>query len=820
MLQGMLQDVRYAGRTALKTPGFTTVVILTLALGIGACTFVFSMVYGLMFRPFPFDVDGRLVVVWETNATRGIEETECSYGNFVDWREQSNSFEAFCAYRYDGLNLAGADGPVRVRAIKASADVFRVFGIQAVAGRVFNEQEDRPGADGVVLVSDAFWRAQLGTDPGVIGRDLTLDGDVHRVVGVMPSDFDPGKRMLTPVDVWLPLAREYDRSDGNAAELRDDRDLSVVGRRRTDVTLLEMRTELAGIAERLQETYPDSNTGWGVRIETAPMARLGDGGELALKFLSLAVAFVLLMACFNVANLLLARVATRGKEVALRAALGARRGRIVRQLLTESTLVAVIAGGLGVVVAFWSKQAVFALSAEAGAYDASNHPVQVDAFALAFALFAALATVVIFGLLPALQASRCDLAGALKDGSRTASSGKRGHRLRSALVASEIALAVVLVVSTSLVVQSLIQLQRLDPGYDPHGLLAANISLSEKAHADQSQRSAFFSRALAEIDRLPQVTTVAASDSPPLSSAPTKALSIKGLPPGERDRQPETAVSTVTATYWLTMGIPFAAGRAFAGSDDSKAPLVAVINETLVRRHWPNEDPLGQPIKFGKYDDPASPWRTIVGVVRDTRRWTQVYEAQPQAYIPYEQNPMTDMAILVRTTLDKPTVLAGAVSQAVRRVDSDQPVFDLRGIEEEYDLQFSSWRIFTGLLSAFSIVALLLAAIGTYGAMSYMMSRRTQEIGVRMAMGAQVQDVLRLMLRQGALLTFLGIGMGIPCAIAVAFILSNMLYRVTATDVPTLIGVSLLLGGVALVACYVPARRATKADPMVALRHE
>lgn len=228
MLQGMLQDVRYAGRTALKTPGFTTVVILTLALGIGACTFVFSMVYGLMFRPFPFDVDGRLVVVWETNATRGIEETECSYGNFVDWREQSNSFEAFCAYRYDGLNLAGADGPVRVRAIKASADVFRVFGIQAVAGRVFNEQEDRPGADGVVLVSDAFWRAQLGTDPGVIGRDLTLDGDVHRVVGVMPSDFDPGKRMLTPVDVWLPLAREYDRSDGNAAELRDDRDLSVV----------------------------------------------------------------------------------------------------------------------------------------------------------------------------------------------------------------------------------------------------------------------------------------------------------------------------------------------------------------------------------------------------------------------------------------------------------------------------------------------------------------------------------------------------------------------------------------------------------------
>lgn len=817
-MSDLWQDVRLALRSLLKRPGLACVTIMVLALGIGACTVVFSVVYGLMFRPHPIDRDGRLTVVFQANADRGISDSPCRFEDFVDWRSQNTVFEELAAYQSQSLNLAGPGEPVRVHALRASPEIFKLLGLKPLRGRFFTSRDDQPGAERVAVVSAAFWQTALGADPNATGRDITIHGDVYAVVGIAPSDFDPSGRIIKAPNVWLPLARKYDRGTQSVDGSIGTRDLSVMGRRRAGVSLQQAGSELDGIAQRLALAHPDSNSGWGVDVKTVQMARLGEGGALALKFLSIAVAFVLFLVCFNVANLLLARAGSRGKEMAIRVALGAGRRRLLRQLLTESAVTAVIAGGLGALLALWGVQSLFVLSAELQGVDARHHPIRVDSLAMVFSLGAALASVVIFGLVPALQTSRCSVSRVLKGDAGMSGTGPHGQRLRSTLVAGEIAVALVLVVSTSLVVQSLINLRNQDSGYDPDGLLAASISLPEKTYPGGYEQTAFFERILSEIGRLPEVDSVAASDSPPLVSAGASVFCVEGRRVAEPSQLPETAVSTVTTDYWATMKTKLVSGRGFRDSDTAAAPPVALINETLARRFFSDSNPIGQRIKLGAYGDASAEWCRIVGVVRDSRRWLLDYAMHPQVYVPLQQNPRSSMVVMVRTTTEEPEALAGAVRQSVWRVDPGQPVYDIRDMEKALSLQFSSWHVFTGMLVVFCVVALVLAAVGTYGSMAYMVSRRTHEIGVRIALGAQLRDVLALVMRRGIGLTVLGLALGIPLAIGVARLLSSMLYRVTATHLPTLSAVVILLAAVALVACYVPARRAARLDAMVALK--
>jgi putative ABC transport system permease protein len=799
----LFYDVRYALRTLLKNPGFAAVVILTLALGIGACTVVFSTVYGLLARPLPFDQGNQLVTIQGTYPGLVWFDAHCSYANFRDLKEQSTYLEDLAAYETVNLTYAAGDQPVRVTAIKATANLFHVLGAQPVLGRPFDKQEDRPGANRVVLLNEGFWRSRLGADPSVVGGDVTIHNDTYRVLGIVPLEYE---QAWTRSDIWLPLASGLDTTS------RWDNNLRLIGRRKPGVTVAQVGAELDTIMAHIEEAYPLLNGGRTVRVKSILGNRLSEDKTLAVKSLAVAVALVLLIACANVANVVLARGMGRSKEMALRAALGAGQRRLVRQLVTENLVIALIAGGLGTFIAYWGVDLVaLAQRGDVGGYAT----VRMDSFVLFFAFAVSLVSAVVFGLIPAWRASRVAVVNALKEGGRTTAVGSRCHRFRNALVVGEIGLTLVLAMAAGLMVQTMLSLQKVDPGFTPEGLLTMRIALPDYRYQEPREQRAFFTELLEELEQVPGITTAAVVDSPPLISAYMSSFGIEGRPQTDAEGPLFVGRLTVSSDYWRTMQIPMVAGRGFAPSDGADAARVVVVNQAGAKRFWPDDDPLGRRVSLA--DDQ---WYTIVGVAADDLHGNLKDEPRAEVFVPFRQMPQAGMFVVMRTDVTQPETLAGAVREVVWRIDPNQPVYGFRTMQDYLEMQVSAWRLYASVLTVFSAIALLLAAVGIYGVMSYVVSQRTHEIGVRIALGARVSDVLSLVLRQGALLTGAGLVLGVAGALGTARLLSSLLFGVSATDLPTLLCVATLLSVAAMTACYIPARRATKVDPMVALRCE
>ena len=795
------QDVRYGARVLLKSRGFTAASVLCLALGVGANTAIFSVVNAVLLRSLPVAEPDRLVALRQTHPSKQ-PDAQVAPGNFVEWRRQNTVFSDVAAYRTVSYNLTGDGNPERLLAGRASSGMFTMLGVEPVVGRDFLMEEDEPGREKVVLISHGLWQRRFGGDPSIVGRELKLSGENFEVVGVLPAGFRLPDRER---ELWTPLALSK-----TERELRHSQYLEAIARLRPDVTQAQAQEEMSLIAGRLAGQYPEANAGWGVRLTPLPDFFVRDV-KTALWVLVGAAGFVLLIACANVANLLLARAADRRREIAIRAALGAGRLRVVRQLLTESLLLAGAGGGVGVLLAAWGLDALLALAPRdlprVGA-------VALDRGTLLFALAATLLTGLLFGLTPALQLSNADLNEALK-----ASGGQRGayrQRAGKLLIVSEVALAVVLLVGGALLLLTLWQLRRVDPGFDRRDAVAVTIQLSEKKYAGEEQINLFSRQLLERVAGLPGVQSAGIARVLPVVADFPVGFYVEGRQREADNQLPQANYSAVSPGYFDTMGIPVIRGRAFTDADRQDAPRVAVISETAARRFFPGEDPVGKRINL--VTGPEA-FREIVGVVGDVKQHGLSRDTRPQAYEPFAQAPNQFMTVVVRVPGD-PAALVPAIRAEVLALDAEQPLHSVRTLEEIVSYSIRQERFTALLLSAFAATALALAAAGLYGVVSYSVAQRTRELGIRIALGARPADVLRLVVGQGMLLVGLGIGLGLLASLALTRTLAGLLYGVSTTDPLTYAVIVLLLVAVALAACYVPARRATKVNPVVALRYE
>jgi putative ABC transport system permease protein len=812
MLETLWQDVRYAARVMAKRPGFTAVAALTLALGVGANTAIFSVVEAVLLRELPYRHAERAVVIWEHNRAGSRPRGPASPANFLDWREQSKAFEEMAGFFDDRYNLTGAGEPEEVPSQVATPNLFALLGAEAALGRTFTPEDTKAGQDDVAVISHGLWQRRFGGSPDVIGRAVTLDGESMTVIGVMPPDFKwfikEMSRTGKPAEVWLPWSLTEQH------RVRRGRYISVAGRLAPGATIEQARAEMEAIAGRLETEHADFNKGWTVRL--VPL-REQLAGEIkpALLVLLGAVGFVLLIACVNVANLLLARAAGRYKEIAIRAAMGAGRRRIVRQLLTESVLLALLGGALGLLLSYWCVEALVALS-PANLVDATQ--VGVNLRVLGFTLIVSLLTGLVFGLAPALEASRLSLTESLKESSRGNVGGRRGRRLRDALVVAEVGLALVLLVGAGLMVRSFMRLQAVNPGFDPANLLTMRVLLPQSKYQEDTQMVNFFRRAATEMRALPGVRSASAVSALPFADLGAATnFSIEGRPeprPGERYG---TDVRVVDEEYFRAMNIPVIAGRTFTEHEATENRRVAVVNEAMARVYFPGENPVGKRILVNM-TDPIVPTE-IIGVVGDARYEKLEGELRPMVYWTPPQLTYNSMTFVIRTS-GEPEAMAAAARRVIQAIDKDQPVADVRTMESWLSESVSRARFGTLLLSGFAGLALLLAAVGVYGVMSYSVAQRQNEIGVRMALGAQARDVLRLVIRQGLAPVLAGVGLGLIGAFALTRVLSSLLYGVSATDPLTFASIALLLTGVSCAACYFPARRATRVDPLNALRYE
>jgi putative ABC transport system permease protein len=795
----MFQDLRYGARMLLKSKGFTAVAVLTLILGIGANTAIFSVVNAVLLNPLPYPEPERLVWLresyppWTTQQTTSVTQ-----GAFFDWRSQNNVFERMAAFREDGFNLQFGDEPKRLNGAKVTADFFATLGAQPVVGRAFLPAEDAPGGDRVVILSHALWSQSFGGDPQLVGKQLKVDGQAHTVVGIMP----PGFRF--PQDdtaLWLPFALDP-KPD------RDSHFLRVLGRLKPGATLQQARSEFETIALRLEQAYPATNKGW--RVFMQPLREMISGQlETPLYVLLGAVLFVLLIACANVANLLLSRNAARERELAIRAALGAGRMRIVRQLLTESLLLSLAGAAGALLLAVW----VVKLLATWGPRNIPRlDQAEVNLPVLGFTVAVALLTGLIFGLAPAWRHTRPDLNNALKDGARTTGGGRR---LRHALVVAEIAFALLLLIGAGLMLKSFARLQRVAPGFDARNGLTMGINLAQAKYAQREQRVAYMRRILEELKTLPGVEFAGATHRLPLKGNSGISFQIEGRPAPPPSERLSVNWRSITPDYFGAMGAPLAAGRTFTEEEGWQKQSAVIINQALQRRYWPDENPLGKRIRGA----PDSPWITVVGVAADVKESGLNTDAEAALYIPYVVGPAPAMTLVLRTETE-PLSLAAAASAAIRRVDSEQAVSNVSTLEQLLNETVAQPRFNTGLLALFALFALLLASVGIYGVMAYSVEQRTQEMGLRMALGARPRDVLRLVVGQGVRLVALGLVIGVVAALVLTRWLETLLFGVETTDLMTYAVISTLLAAVALAACYLPARRATKIDPMVALRHD
>ncbi|HEY9436563.1 MAG TPA: ABC transporter permease [Blastocatellia bacterium] len=797
------QDLRYGARMLMKKPGFTLIAVITLALGIGANTAIFSVVNAALIRALPYHNPERLILLFATSAdaqrdTWSIQEME-------EFQSQSQSLEDLTGFMSQSVNLTGIERPDRVRGAYVAANFFQVFNLSPVVGRTFAAGEDRPGAEKVVVVNEKIWRERLGGDPNLKGKKLILNGEPFSVIGVVSANFK--QPLDSEVEVWMG-AVAY---PGNTAQ-RDFRLLLGIGHLKPGAGLAQTQAEMNAIANRLALAYPGENTGRGAKVEYVHEFMVG-GLRRMMYLLFAAVGVILLIACANLANLLLARGLARQREIAVRAALGAGKWRLIRQLLTEASLLSLAGGGLGLLFAEWGLAALRRLPQNF----VRGEDVRVDARVLLFTLAVAIVTGWLFGLAPAIQLARPELNTMLKEGGRSGGEGAKWNRVRGAFVVAQVALSLLLLVGGGLLIRSFDKLLRVDPGFKPENLLTLEYRLPRNKYQQGEAQWNFHRQVVERIRDVPGVKSASLVRGLPFSGngGDTEIiLPDREIPP--KGKEPRAMFNTAMPNYFETMGIPLIKGRLFNEQDQLNTPRVFLINQTLARRFWPDQDPIGKQIKTDAADGATG---AVIGVVGDAKHFWLEEESQPQMYEAYSQAPGIFATVVVRTTVE-PMSLAEPVRQAVWKVDGDQPMWKVRTLESLIDRSTANKRFLMVLMGVFAALALALTVIGLYGVMSYAVSQRTQEIGVRMALGAGARNIHRMVLRQGMTLVLIGVAFGLAASWLLTRLMANLLFGVSATDLLTFVSISSLLTIVALLACWIPARRAMKVDPIIALRYE
>ena len=803
----ILQDIRYSVRRLSKNAGFTAVAVLALALGIGANTAIFSVVNSILLNPLAYKDPQQLVTI--THSYASLSAASVSPPGFADYRDKTQSFESVAAlFDYD-YNLTEMGEPEQLRGHRVSPSFFTALGVAPLLGNTFVAEHDQPGHHRVVVLSHKLWQRRFDADPDIVGKFVKLNGQNYEVLAVMPASFEWGKDEL-----WSPLAFA---PTNFAPNNRGNEMLDVIARLKPGVSIGQAQAEMDTIADSIRVANPGiypEEANWRVGVKSLTEEVVGDIRPV-LIILLIAVGFVLLIACANVANLLLARATARQKEIAIRQALGARRSRLIRQLLTESMLLALMSGAAGLLLALWGVDLIVRLN-ESNIPRASE--VGIDGRVMVFTLVVSMLTAILFGLIPALQTSKIDLQGALKEGGRGSTAGN--PLVRRVLVVVEVALALVLLVGAGLMIKSFIRLQNVDPGFDPKNVLTAEVSLPAFKYRERVQISSFFQQVIEQIKNSPGVESVGAITGLPLTgSGWSGSFNIEGRTVAPGQAEPHSALRAITPGYFEAMKIPLIDGRYFGERDVEGANRVVIIDQTLAEHYFPGENPIGKRVEFGMSGPNGPNWREIVGIVGRVRHKRLDAEFKDHIYFPQAQVPQSIMSLVVRTAND-PESATSAVRGAVASVDKDQPIHRVMTMEQVRSDSVSSKRLSMLLLAIFAAVALILAAVGIYGVMSYTVTERTHEIGIRMALGAKAADVLRLVVGQGMALALAGVAIGVGAALLLTRFMQSLLFGVTATDSATFVLISLLLAGVALLACYLPARRATRVDPMVALRYE
>jgi predicted permease len=812
-MESFLQDCRYALRMLARSPGFTLIAVLALALGIGANSAIFSIVNAVILKPLPYEKPEQLVQLWMRFTNIGIpnDQNWVSAPEFVDL-QQNQSLSHLAAISSDSFNINISGTPERIDSAVVSTSFFPLLGVHAQLGRVFLPEEGQPGREHVVLLSDGLWRRRFGTDPAISGRKLVMNGQSYLIVGVLPRDF----QLPLEAEVWTPLVFSADDLSPNS---RGNHSYQVIARIKPGLTLNQARADMDVVSQRIVEQHRDyPYRQFNFRVLTIPLLeqQIGDI-KTALWVLMSAVGLVLLIACANVANLLLVRASAREREIAVRQALGVSRWRLIRQLLTESAILGLLAGVIGLLLGYWALHLLTTLAA-------TSFPrvmeARMDFRVLAFTLLVSVATGILFGLAPAFS-SRHVTHDALKEGGRGGTAGAGSQHLRGALVVAEVALSLTLLVGAGLLIRSFLRLQEVDTGFRPEGVLTLRISLPEQKYAKIEQTRAFYRELLDRIRRLPGVDAAGGATGLPLGGtgwSGTTTVDSQAVQP--QDSTPEADQRPVFPGYFEALGIPLVRGRYFEQRDNEKGAPVAIIDETMAKTYWPNEDPIGKRIKSGGSGS-TQPWRTIVGVVRHVRYRTLESPSRVEFYWPYDQTSFAlgSMSLAIHTSSD-PHSLAGVVERQVQALDPDQPAYRIRTLGELMSESMARRRLSMFLLAIFAAVALALAAVGIYGIMSYSVAQRAHEVGIRMALGARSSDVVRMVLGQSLGLTLAGIFAGLIGSLALTNLLSSLLFNVKATDATTFLVVALILAVVAVVASLVPAYRATTVDPVNALRQE
>jgi predicted permease len=828
-METLLQDLKYGIRVLAKSPAFTAVAVLTLALGIGANTAMFSVVNAVLLRPLAYKDSASLVNIWGKLEKAGIPRNWLSEPEYWDLIDRTQSFSDIGIYALGGgVNLTSSDAPpVQASAAIANASLFPILGVQAALGRTFASGpsgEDQPGHDHVALLSYSLWRSQFGGDPGIVGKQIQLDRESYSVVGVLPKDFSFGGKQ----DLWLPAGLNRAKPKNRGSHF-----YFAVARLKPSITAPQASAELDRFAAQLAREYPDNYpaiSGWGMFLVPMKEQLVGQVRPALLVLLG-AVAFVLLIACVNIANLLLANGSAREREFAVRAAMGAERWRLIRQLVTESLMLALAGGMLGLVIAYWGVGAVRAL---VGDSVPRVDEIRVDPFVLGFTFVVSILAGLIFGLAPAWHGAKTNLQDALKDGGRGGSAGGGSRKLRGALVISEIALAVLLLVGAGLLIRSFRQLLEVSPGFQTQHLLTMEISLPEKAYSDGAPVQTFFKQLTDRVSTIPGVQAAGAVSQMPLSDSYSSGTTwvqessghdLVRLPKFDNRPFIEADQRIATPGYFQALQIPLVRGRHLADSDTADAPLVAVVDTDFAQRFWPNQDAIGKQVAIDTVpksdpDHPVLRWRTVVGVVGHVRHYGLDSRGREQAYFPESQITYSrDLYFAVRTSVD-PASVTNAIRQQVAAIDGDVPMYNIATMDELLSHSVAQPRLNLTLLAAFASIALLLAAVGVYGVMAYAVTQRTHELGIRMALGATQSDVLKLVLLEGGRLAAIGLGVGLIASVALTRLMASLLFGVKPTDTVTFSLVAAVLAGVALIACYIPAHRATKVDPLIALRYE
>jgi putative ABC transport system permease protein len=797
----LFRDIRYGIRTLFKNRGFTAVAVLALALGIGANTAIFSVVNAVLLRPLAFEQPEQLVLVWEKRMQLGRVRNVVSVPDFIDWRAQNQVFEDMAAFSGQGFNVGSSTEPERVQGAAVSPGLFSILRARPLMGRTFEQDDDKPESSAIAIISNALWQRSFASDPEIIGKPIRLNDRDHIVVGVMPADFlYPNRR----TEIWVPL--KFSQSELTS---RGGHSYQVLARLKPGITLQQAQSDMDSIAAQLEQQY-QVNTGHGVNVFSLHEEVVA-GARPALLVLLGAVAFVLLIACANVANLLFARSAARQREIAIRTALGAGRSRIVRQLLTESVLLSVAGGIVGVLLAVWGLNVLLAIGE--GSIPRVKE-IKLDGWVLGFSLLVSIVTGLIFGLLPALQASKPDLNEALKEGSRGASGGIRSNRIRSVFVIAEVAICLVLLIGAGLMIKSFTRLTNISPGFDPDNVLSFGVSLSGSRYREPASINGFYKQTLDRLSSLPGVQSAAVVTALPMAgSFGSRYFGIEGRPPQPPGQGFNANTNLATPGYFATMKIPLLEGREFEDRDAQGTPDVVIVNQEAVRLFWPDESPIGQKITF------ENRTRTVIGVVGDVKQSGLDVDTRPEMFSPYYQVTVPFGTFLVRTERD-PAAMTSAVRTAMQEIDRDLPLYGIKTVNDVISESVAPRRFNMLLLGIFGGLALALASVGLYGVISYSVSQRTREIGIRMALGASPKGVLGLVVGQGVLLAVIGVVIGVAAAFFLTKFLATLLFGVSPTDPLTFAALSLILVGVSTTASVIPARRAMKVDPMVALRYE